>query len=89
MIRKEIENKSEKIQQIDSRKETIINQLTDLNRTVYKEKEYLKKELNQLKSEKLDLEQNLNDLKDTLKSTENESQSNFKLNLKVNIKNIN
>ena len=62
--------------QIESHKESSINELMSLNTKLLAESESLKKEINNVSKDKLELESTVDDLKRTLNLTEKESQVN-------------
>ncbi|CAF0973226.1 unnamed protein product, partial [Brachionus calyciflorus] len=70
-----------KIDQIESGKDAVIKNLNEKNQNLLEECEVLKKQLLNLRREKLELETSVEDLKRTLKLTEKESQYNLKLDL--------
>ena len=62
--------------QIESHKESSINELMSLNTKLLAESESLKKEIKNVSKDKLELESTVDDLKRTLNLTEKESQVN-------------
>ena len=75
-LEKELQLNVEKMAQIESHKESSINELMSLNTKLLAESESLKKEINNVSKDKLELESTVDDLKRTLNLTEKESQVN-------------
>ena len=75
-LEKELQLNVEKMAQIESHKESSINELMSLNTKLLAESESLKKEINNVSKDKLELESTVDDLNRTLNRTENESKVN-------------
>ena len=75
-LEKELQLNIEKMAQIESHKESSINELMSLNTKLLAESESLKKEIKNVSKDKLELESTVDDLKRTLNLTEKESQVN-------------
>ena len=82
-LEKELQLQQEKIFQIESHKESSINELMSLNTKLLAERESFKKEINNVSKIKLELEtvieSAIEDLKRTLNLAEKESQVNMTL----------
>ena len=80
-LEKELQSHQEKISQIESHKESSINELMSLNTKLLTERESFKKEINSVSKIKLELEtvieSAIEDLKRTLNLAEKESQVNM------------
>ena len=75
-LEKELQLNIEKMAQIESHKESSINELMSLNTKLLAESESLRKEIKNVSKDKLELESTVDDLKRTLNLTEKESQVN-------------
>ena len=73
-LEKEVQLNKEKMAQVESHNESSINELMSFNTKLLAESESLKKEINDLSKDKLELESTVDDLKRTLNLTEEESK---------------
>lgn len=70
----ELKSSEEKYEKMESRNENNLNDLIHLNKNLSDECESLKRDIEKVRSDKLELETTVDDLKRTLKLTEKESQ---------------